>query len=384
MRLLISGYYGFGNAGDEAVLAGMLQALRRAGNVEPVVLSGDPEATRALHGVEAVSRDDPRAVWRALGRADLLISGGGGLLQDRTSARSSLYYLGVIELAHRAGIPVYLYAQGVGPLRRPWLRKTAAVALRRVRGAGVRDRASQELLEALGVPAARIQVTADAAFALNAPEPAIREEAQGQPAVDKAKRPLIGVVWRRPFSEDGLDPERCRQSAGEQIGRLARQLCGTVFILPFHPAFDGEEARALAQAVAGEGARVTVGAADASGARTGVRVDPWSLLALLGRMDLVVGVRFHALVFSALSGAPAVAVSYDPKVRHLAEALGVPWVAPANEMSQLADALTRAWEERAGLSRSVSAKAGEFRALALAEGERAVAVAAGREGAGGG
>lgn len=370
MRLVISGYYGFGNAGDEALLAGMLEALRRAGSVEPLVLSGDPEATRAMHGVEAAPRDDPRAVWRALGQADMLISGGGGLIQDRTSARSSLYYLGVIELAHRAGVPVYLYAQGVGPLRRPWLRKTAGVALRRVRGAGVRDEASRALLEELGVPAERIQVTADPAFALSPPDPAKQEEALRRAGIDDRHRPLLGVVWRRPFAEDGVNPERCRQSAGDVIGRFARRLGATVVVLPFHPALDDEEAEAFARAVSAAGAEAAV---------VGGLLDPWRLLALVGGLDLLVCVRFHGLVFAALTGKPAVAVAYDPKVRHLAEALGVPWVAPANDLATLDGPLTRAWDERGGLSGTMLARAGEFRERALAEGAQAFSLATERE-----
>ena len=190
MRLLLSGYYGCGNAGDESVLEGALTALRRAGRVETTVLSGDPEATRALHGVQAVSRGDPRAIWRALGLADLLISGGGGLIQDRTSARSSLYYLGIIEMAQRAGVPVYLYSQGVGPLRRRWLRRVVGHSLRRVKGAGVRDEASGKLLEEIGVPGELITVTADAAFALRPPGPEESRKALAAIGVDAGQARL--------------------------------------------------------------------------------------------------------------------------------------------------------------------------------------------------
>ena len=48
-RIVLSGYYGFGNAGDEAVLAAILASLRRQmPEVECGVLSVDPPATTRL------------------------------------------------------------------------------------------------------------------------------------------------------------------------------------------------------------------------------------------------------------------------------------------------------------------------------------------------
>ena len=54
-RVLLSGYYGFGNLGDEALLSGLSGALQRRG-VSVTVLSADPAATRASHGVSARHR----------------------------------------------------------------------------------------------------------------------------------------------------------------------------------------------------------------------------------------------------------------------------------------------------------------------------------------
>jgi polysaccharide pyruvyl transferase WcaK-like protein len=101
VRLVLSGYYGFRNSGDEAVLLGILQALDEAGKArglrfEPIVLSGDPAWTERQYGVAAVPRMNPTAVWRALLASDGLISGGGSLLQDATGWKSIPYYLGVI------------------------------------------------------------------------------------------------------------------------------------------------------------------------------------------------------------------------------------------------------------------------------------------------
>ena len=117
-RIVVSGYYGSKNAGDEAMLAAMLEVL---GDLDPklhiTVISADPEDTRKRHGVDAVSWLGLPAIIRELRQADLLISGGGSLLQNVTSRRSLYYYMGIIFLAFMAGLKVMLYAQGIGPIR---------------------------------------------------------------------------------------------------------------------------------------------------------------------------------------------------------------------------------------------------------------------------
>lgn len=464
MRVVVSGYYGFGNTGDEAVLRGLITALRRAGSVEITVLSGNPQETQALHGVEAVDRYSLAAIWKAFRRADLVISGGGGLLQDRTSARSSLYYLAVIVLAAAAGKPVYVYGQGVGPLRRRWLRRAAGAVLRRARGIGVRDEASRELLEACGIPASCVHVTADAAFALETPDP--EQTKQALEAIGVAPgEPLIGVVWRWPLdpavpggaglssipsspdrsastsarasqgspfffsssipsmsspparpssaspaslgsqgasqgsaeaapalvvtggssqhsAETGAR-DRYRQEVAQAVAALAKKLGARVVVIPFHPQQDQAEAEAFCQAVHEAGAdALCVRRSDTNtqqnshgvSERGGFR-DPEHLLALVGGMDLVLTVRYHGLVFAALAGRPAVALAYDPKVRQLAEALGVPWLDPGEAPSRLSYVLEEAWHERASLGENLTHRAARFRERALAEGERALALA---------
>src|SRR5215203_3474935 len=82
-RILIGGYYGYGNAGDEAILAAMLRELRALRpDLEITVASGDPERTGSGHGVRAVPAADLAALAAAIGESDLVVLGGGGLFQD--------------------------------------------------------------------------------------------------------------------------------------------------------------------------------------------------------------------------------------------------------------------------------------------------------------
>jgi polysaccharide pyruvyl transferase CsaB len=132
--LVIAGYYGFGNWGDEAALAVLIRYLREAlPHARIVVLSHDPAQTARLHGTEAINRWNLFEVHRALARASGFLLGPGGLLQDVTSARSLLYYVGLVRLAQHYHLPTYLIGQGIGPLRSQRSERWVAKALQRAR-----------------------------------------------------------------------------------------------------------------------------------------------------------------------------------------------------------------------------------------------------------
>jgi len=161
-KIVISGYYGFDNIGDEAVLYGILKALRiKVGEqAEVTVLSANPARTQGLYGVQAVDRWDKKVLYRTIKQCDLLISGGGSLLQDVTSANSPLYYLGIIKLAQLMKKPVVIYAQGIGPLKRKRNRWLTKCILNKATAITVRDNASAEELKRMGIKRI-INVTAD-------------------------------------------------------------------------------------------------------------------------------------------------------------------------------------------------------------------------------
>src|SRR5581483_10345032 len=158
-RIVISGYYGFGNLGDELILSALLRELKKLSpGSDVVVLSHDPERTQREHKVRAVSRWNLFAVARALVGADLLISGGGGLLQDKSGIQTPLYYLGVILIAKLLGKPVVAWWQGMGPLQHGLNQSLC----RRILG-----QASLGLLRQLGLPPEKLVLGADLVLGLS-------------------------------------------------------------------------------------------------------------------------------------------------------------------------------------------------------------------------
>jgi len=110
-RIVISGYYGFNNIGDESILKAVVENLQeRLRRIEITVLSQNPENTREKFGVKAVGRMKPVQIIRSIFKCDLLISGGGSLLQDVTSKRSILYYLAIMWIAILFRKKVFIYS----------------------------------------------------------------------------------------------------------------------------------------------------------------------------------------------------------------------------------------------------------------------------------
>jgi len=350
MRALVSGYYGFDNAGDEAILAGLVEGFRAAEPaVELTVLSGNPEATRAEHGVAAAPRGFSSARAR-LRETDLFISGGGGLIQDATSWRSPLYYLGLIWLARRAGVPIACLGQSVGPVRRRWVRGLARRGFNRARVLAVRDRRSAEMVRSLGV-SREIHVTGDLALLLPPPGPADCERAWRKAALAATGEPTAAIAVRRLPQED--------RGRGREIGQAAVAACRAAelrpVLVPMQRPQDVELAEQVARAMhVGEVVHAPLTARET--------------LALIGGFDLVIAMRLHALIMAAVCGRPLVGISYDPKVDGLMGELGLPLAATAREFSaeQVRAAVEETWRTREQVTAHLAARVERVRAQARA------------------
>ena len=147
MRIVLSGYYGFDNVGDEAILFAIIQSLKEYHpGVNLTVLSNNPEKTAASYKVNAVNRWNINEVRKALKESDCLISGGGSLLQDETGMKSISYYSGVMKIAQFLKKPVFIYAQGMGPVKSKINRQIMKHVLQRSEMITVRDKHSKSCL----------------------------------------------------------------------------------------------------------------------------------------------------------------------------------------------------------------------------------------------
>ena len=306
-RVVMSGYYGFSNAGDDAILQSIHGGILAASDdIQVTVLSHDPEQTRRQYGLDAVYRFDLVQVGRALRRCDALLSGGGSLLQDRTSTRSLLYYLMVIRWAKKLGKPVMLYANGIGPVTKPENRKKVKQTVELANVVTLRDRASAQELRDMGVKHPELHITADPVFNL-VPADADR----GRELLAKA-----GLPGGRKFAAVSVRD----WPAARQFPQQAAQLCDhlhrtygleTVFLL-MQPAADRETTEQVRRAMESPSYLLDVPAT------------PSELMAVLGQAELCVAMRLHTLIFAARMAVPTVGLVYDPKVDSYLKELDLP------------------------------------------------------------
>ena len=302
MRVLLSGYYGFGNVGDEALLRIIVQRIRaRMPKVEIEALSASPEATSAQYGIRATQRRDAGAVRAAMERADALISGGGGLLQNATSTRSLLYYAGIIRAAHRRKKKTMIFAQSVGPLDGlgKFLVRTLCSGVDR---ATVRDRRSRELLQSL-LPATKVEQSADPVFLLDlAPdERDVRNE-----GLDPVGAPYVVVSVRKHQALRAGIPAIARA-----VDLLSREYGFRGVFLPMGGAEDADVATRVIRACESAPMLLPERSIERSAA-------------IVASARAVIGMRLHALIFAARFAVPFLAIPYDPKVAALCEDLAYP------------------------------------------------------------
>jgi polysaccharide pyruvyl transferase CsaB len=302
MRFLLSGYYGFGNLGDEAlarVIVGELK--RRYPACEIDVLSPQPESTAHEFGVHSTPRAQLPALREAIAMADIVVSGGGGLLQNATSTRSLLYYAGIIRAANRAKRKSMIFAQSVGPL--DFLGKTVVREwCKGTRRATVRDERSKKLLMSLlhGTP---VEQTADPVFLYEHGDEHPDLASEGLAPGDG---PLVVVCVRKaPGIADGV------AIVANAIDFLSEKYGARVALLPLGGTQDAEVSTMVIRKCKSSPTLLPVS-------------ELGRAAAVIARADAVIGMRLHALIFAIRYGVPFLAIPYDPKVAALCEDIGYP------------------------------------------------------------
>ena len=306
-RLLVSGYYGFKNAGDEAILDAFVQSTKDLPcPVSVTVLSNTPEETAKKHGTPAVYRFNVMSVLRALWRADVLVSGGGSLLQDKSSTRSIIYYLSIIRLAKWMRKPVMLYANGIGPVEKPRNRRRVKRVVSRVDVLTLREESSREELLRIGVPGTSMHVTADPIFLLDVQDEALAECTLREAGVP-GDRPLIGISVRKLRTGEDFVSQMAQFA-----DRLTAEFGYHVVFLPMQMPHDVTMSREIMAQMAQPSYLL------------GADLPPEALIGACGRMDLVVAMRLHTMLFAACAATPVIGLVCDPKIAYYLEKLDMP------------------------------------------------------------
>lgn len=291
MRVLISGYYGFHNIGDEAILKSIITVLRKEKpDIEITVLSNDIEHTKNTYNVDAINRWNILKIYLELLKSDGLISGGGSLLQDVTSSRPIIYYTSIMKLAKLARKPIFIYAQGVGPISEDKNKKIVKKILNKVNYITLRDKESLDLVKSIGVNK-NIDIVPDPVmgFSIDGFKSNICDKYNGLKYITVSVR----------------DWEKATTNFLEKIAKSCDKIVSSgtdVVFIPMHGEHDYETSKKVVN--------MMMENADIFDYKASIE----EKILCIKNSKLMIGMRLHALIFSATVNTPMIGISYDPKI----------------------------------------------------------------------
>ncbi|OKH19970.1 polysaccharide pyruvyl transferase CsaB [[Limnothrix rosea] IAM M-220] len=291
-KVVLCGYYGHGNAGDEALLVTLLQMLPTS--VEPIVLSHNPAVTTAAYGIPAVKHKSLEAL-KAIAASDGFVWGGGSLMQDVSSLASPIYYGGLMKFAQLLGKKTIAWGQGIGPLNSAIAQWITRFCLKSCKAVSVRDQASSDLLKSWHIEH------------ILAPDPVWK---LGEIPFDQDldfPHPRVAVNLR---SHHTLTPEKLAVLT-EALKIFQRQLNATIVLVPFQESQDGAIAAQLYEQL--------------EQPKTIAQISkPQQFKSLFQQVDFLIGMRLHSLIIASSAGCACSALSYDPKVTQLQNQCDIP------------------------------------------------------------
>ncbi len=291
-KILISGYYGFDNFGDETILSVLVEKLRHY-DTSIRVLSKNPIKTQRLHGVFSTLYFCLCQVILRIFQCDILISGGGSLLQDVTSLKSLLYYLWVINTALFFKKKVIIFAQGIGPINNKFGAFLTKKTLQKCSLISVRDRKSRLLLHKWGIEA---DLVCDPLFDLNIPQ-YLPENKIGvqlrsfKTLTDKLLKKLAFQV-NKEFSDKNIE------------------------IYSFQDSLDLETCKKFEKYLKEVNPKI----------KTDIifNLTSQEVLNKMSKLEYMIAMRFHACLIAIKFGIKTLAISYDIKVEKLAQDAQIP------------------------------------------------------------
>jgi len=300
-KILISGYYGFDNAGDDSVLFGIISSLTKNDtSLEFSVLSNSPDKTINKFGVSAYNRWNLWDILHQIRKHDLLVMGGGSLLQDATSPRSVFYYLGIVMVAKLYRKPVVFYAQGIGPINKSISKRLIRYIVSKVDVITVRDYESGEDLKRIGVHKTPI-VTADPAVTIPASSIDLEIGKEILSQLNLTGQRTIAISVRHWKKEDHY-----KKVLAEVADYFTKQGWSILFIPMQYPA-DVSSSKEIIKLM------------NHSAYVVDRPLDFKEIMSLIGNTRLILGMRLHSIIFAAVMNRPFVGISYDPKLDRFVE-----------------------------------------------------------------
>lgn len=310
-NIAICGYYGFQNSGDDAILSSILLAteeIRRP--VKMTILSNKPEKTSSEYGYDSINRFSFKEVNKLFSNIDVLLLGGGSLLQDRTSNRSLYYYLGIMRFAKFKKLRVMLYANGIGPIKSKFNRHLSKKTLNKIDLITIREEFSERLIREIGVKTPVVEVTADPVFNLFKKKNLSSESKilSRIPELHEGSQ-IVGVMFRKWEHE-----EKFTEKMAKICDAIIEFYNFKIVFLPMkHPSDIS-----VAEKISLKMKHSSIVLKD--------KYSPEDIITFISKMKIVLGMRLHSIIYSSLASVPFIAFKYDPKLAYYAQKLGMPLI----------------------------------------------------------
>ena len=291
-KVVISGYYGADNFGDESILEVLIQRLKKD-DADITVLSTNPEKTARTHGVNSIHSFKLGKVMSALSKCDILVSGGGSLLQDATSVKSLFYYLWVIFMAQFYKKQVLIFAQGIGPINNKIGEFFTKKLLKNCRWISVRDDKSLFLLRGWGL---KPELVCDPLYDLevSGSTPSNRVGVQLRSFKSLTEKLLITLANRVAieFADKEIEIYSFQDSLDLKVCQHFEQL-----LLSVNP-------NLKTTVISGK--------------------TPKEIIKLIASLEYMIAMRFHAILIALKYGIKTLAINYDYKIEAICNDAKIP------------------------------------------------------------
>ncbi|MDP4179970.1 MAG: polysaccharide pyruvyl transferase CsaB [Bacillota bacterium] len=350
-EIIISGYYGFKNIGDDAMLMAITENLRQYKNeVKIMVLSRQPLETKSLYNVDSIFRFNILRIIRAMKRGKLFINGGGNLIQDNTSTRSLMYYLFTIWLAKKLDMKVMIYANGIGPINRKINRKITTYVLNKVDVITLRENSpSMQEIDNLSVKSPKVIITSDPATTIGPASSDVIDKIFSDENISP-QGPFIGFSIRKWRNLDKYE---------QIIADIADYVYTThglkpVFI-PMHYPADLIIAKKIISKMKSNAIIINK------------KYSVSETIGIINRMDILVAMRLHALIFAACHGIPLVGLVYEPKVEGFLKSINQPSAGHVKELDfeTLKNTIEKVWADKVNIKKQLIRTSEELKEKAL-------------------
>lgn len=316
--VILSGYYGFGNMGDDSLLLSIAKQLRELKrDIRITALTRSPKKSQLKYGVRCINRLNIPAIHREMKRSKLLISGGGSLLQNNTSEKSLNYYIAIIKMAKRAGLPVMVYSNGIGPIYGDGSVAKVKKVLEEVDLISLREPSSLEFLQSIGLnPERGITVTCDPAMTVKPIDTGRLAYLEDRLGIDRKQFKYYAISVRE-FENLKTGGKLSGAEFSERISCSMAKIYDRLGLLPL--------VVSIQNTVDTEISRLVCEKFEEKSGKRAVFVEGLSsreLTALLCHMEFVIGMRLHMLIYSTNACTPAIGIAYDPKISAFLEYSG--------------------------------------------------------------